>query len=285
VWALVAEAAGVDGVPPLSDEVRLRVAAGRGHLLLARESGELVGVAHLDADPDSDGGMSAELVVRPAARGRGVGDRMLAALLERAGSGGLRLWAHGRHPAAARLAARHGLVPVRSLWQMRLPLTDAPPAVEPPPGVHIRTFTPGRDETAWLEVNNTAFATHPEQGGWSVEDLLAREREPWFDPGGFFLAERDGRLVGFHWTKVHPAAAGKDALGEVYVVGVLPAEGGHGLGRALTVTGLRHLRDRGLAAAILYVDESNTVAVGVYERLGFVRTDTDVCYARPPGAG
>lgn len=281
--SLVAEATEADGVPPLSDEVRLRASAGRGHALLARDGDDLVGFAHLDAEGEEPA--SAELVVRPSARGHGVGDRLLAALLERTGPGGLRLWAHGRHPAAARLAARHGFVPVRSLWQMRMPLTDALPPAELPPGVTVRAFSPGRDEAAWVEVNNVAFATHPEQGDWSVEDVLARQREPWFDPAGFFLAERDGALVGFHWTKVHSATAGKEALGEVYVLGVLPTEGGHGLGRALTIVGLRHLRGRGLTAAILYVDESNTTAVRVYERLGFVRANTDVCYEyRPPAA-
>ena len=53
-------------------------------------------------------------------------------------------------------------------------------------------------------------------------DLDERMAEPWFDPAGFFLAERDGELLGFHWTKVHP----DPALGEVYVVGHRPGRAG-----------------------------------------------------------
>jgi mycothiol synthase len=53
-----------------------------------------------------------------------------------------------------------------------------------------------------------------------------------------------------------------------------------GLGKALTVTGLRYLRGRGLPQAMLYVDESNTGAIRLYESLGFTHWDTDVSYAR-----
>ena len=116
----------------------------------------------------------------------------------------------------------------------------------------------------------TAFARHPEQGAWTRADLEMREHEPWFDPDGFFLAERDGRLVGFHWTKIH----GQDA------------ERGTGLGRALTLVGLRYLRARGLFQVMLYVDEGNTAAIGLYESLGFTHWDTDVMFAssdRGPG--
>jgi mycothiol synthase len=152
-----------------------------------------------------------------------------------------------------------------------------------PQGVVIRTFRVGSDEDAWIAINSRAFSHHPEQGGWTRADLELREREPWFDPDGFYLAERDGRLAGFHWTKVHAAAGGQDAIGEVYVVGVDPDEQGTGLGRALTLIGLRHLRDSGLPEVMLYVDGENAPAIRLYESLGFTRWHTDVMYTRRPG--
>ncbi len=254
--------------------------------LLVVDGGELLGYAHLDVT-DEVAGSSAELAVDPDARGRGVARALVAAMLQESPDGRLRLWAHGEQPAAAALARTMGFTRTRVLWQMRRDLSAAAPALaEPslPDGVSMRTFQVGADEQRWTELNSLAFANHPDQGRWGVEEVMLREQEPWFDPAGFFLAERDDRLVGFHWTKVHGGTAHEghdhEPIGEVYIVGVDPAEQGRGLGPALTLIGLRSLRDRGLSSVMLYVDEDNSNAIRVYERLGFERFATDVCFSR-----
>ena len=177
---------------------------------------------------------------------------------------------------------------------MRRSLYASLPRTEVPEGVALRTFRPG-DEDAVLAVNAAAFAEHPEQGRWTRADVDARLAEDWFDPAGLFLAERadggpdDGELLAFHWTKVHGATHhrhgdgaphGHDPIGEVYVVGVSPAAQGRGLGRLVTLVGLRHLRERGLTQAMLYVDADNTAAVKTYTALGFARWDVDVQFRR-----
>lgn len=294
--ALTAAAGGVDGVYPLSEHVVLQVRHGGEvptvHLLLRDPgTGRLAGYAQVDPT-DEVAGAAAELVVHPAYRRRGRGRALLEAAVavsEERGDGRLRVWAHGDLPAATRLAASLGFARVRALLQLRRPLDAPVPEPALPPGVTLRPFRPGADEDAWLAVNRQAFADHPEQGRWTRRDLEIREAESWFDPAGFLLAERvdpggERRLVGFHWTKVHDSG-GPDGgpIGEVYVLGVEPGGQGGGLGVALTLAGLRHLRSRGLSAVMLYVDESNPRAVHLYEKLGFTHWRTDVAFRRVTG--
>ncbi|WP_413800003.1 mycothiol synthase [Streptomyces iranensis] len=279
VLRLIAESARADGQQAVSEQGRLQLRGRREgvrHLVLREPSGELVGYAQLE-DTDPVEAPAAELVVHPGHRGQGHGRALGVTLLRESGKR-LRIWAHGGHASARHLAQVLGLTLFRELRQMRRPLGSLAELGLPEPtfpeAVTVRTFRPGADDAAWLAANAAAFAHHPEQGSLTQRDLDDRKGEPWFDPEGFFLAERGGEIVGFHWTKAHA----EERLGEVYVVGVRPDAQGGGLGKALTSIGLRHLAARGLPTAMLYVDADNFAAVAVYERLGFVTHETDLMY-------
>jgi mycothiol synthase len=305
VLELMRAASDTDGAYPLSEHVVLHLREGgdtRAVHLLSRHDGELVGYAHVDtADPVE--GAVAELAVHPLYRRHGLGRALVTEAIavagERAGQapGWLRLWAHGDHPSATALAMTLGFERWRMLWQMRRSLFAPVPEPALPTGVRIRPFRPGADDAEWVALNAAAFADHPDQGNWTLRDLHIRMKEPWFDPAGFLLAQRDsdGTLLGFHWTKIHgrvhtattpagPPAHPHKPIGEVYVLGVAPAAHGTGLGTglgtALTLAGLRHLRAQGLDQVMLYVDEANTRAVALYQKLGFARWTTDVCFRR-----
>jgi mycothiol synthase len=294
--ALLAAAEESDGNPSLSEQTVISLRAGdlAEHSLLTLalyspdedsdpSSGQdLAGFAVVVGEPDGTGVL--EIAVHPSYRNQGVADRLVGALKADRGLEGLKAWSHGNHEAAADLAARYGFGPVRELWKMRLTTATAElPDVGLPAGVTLRAFVPGQDEDGWLAANSAAFAHHPEQGSMTRADLEARMAEDWFDPAGFLLAvDADGRLLGFHWTKVHPRHGAHPAIGEVYVVGVAPAAQGMGLGKALTVAGIRYLQHLGLHAVMLYTDADNSAAVALYRGLGFTRWDMDVMYAPVP---
>ncbi len=278
VTALTAAATAVDGTAPVGEHVLLHLRRDDVAHLLARDAdGALRGFAQLDGTETETGGV-AELAVHPEHRRAGLGTRIVEELLARVDGGTLRVWAHGRHPGAVAIADRLGFEAARELWQMRRSLLDPLPAPELPAGVTLRPFVVGADEGEFLRVNNAAFSWHPEQGGWDVAQVQLREAEPWFDPAGFLLAvDGQGRLLGFHWTKVH---TDPEPIGEVYVLGVDPEARGLRLGTALTLAGLQHLRDRGQDRVLLYVEADNSPAVRLYGSLGFTRWQADVSYRR-----
>ncbi|WP_249669306.1 mycothiol synthase [Cellulomonas hominis] len=279
VHRLAEAAAAHDGVAPLSEQPLLWL-AGSGpdvtHLLVPDAGDGLAGYAQVDLrDPAL---ATAEVVVDPAHRRRGTGSALLAAALDAVrarGGDAVSVWAHGDVPPARALAAARGLPVVRELWQMALEPVAVPPLRDLPPGVTVRPFEPGRDEDAWVAVNARAFAEHPEQGRLTRTDLEDRMAEPWFDPAGLLLAERDGRLLGAGWTKVEDPAAG---VGEIYALGVDPEAQGQGLGPALTARMLDHLAGRGVRRVVLYTEGDNAPAIGVYRAAGFERSAVDVVY-------
>jgi len=287
VRELVDAATEFDGVAPVGEQVLRELGHGRTeHLLVAGsssgdETAGVVGYLNLSPPRDGDAGM-AELVVHPQARRRGIGTSMgRAALAKTAGRN--QFWAHGTLDSARAAAAALGVVPVRELVQMRRSLRDIPATASPPPGVRIRTYAGPADDAELLRVNNAAFASHPEQGGWTDAELAERRVEPWFDPAGLFLAfDASDSLLGFHWTKVHLDRPG---LGEVYVVGVDPSAQGRGLGQLLTAVGVEFLADRLTDSddptVMLYVESDNVAAVKTYQGLGFATYSVDTAYAAP----
>ncbi|HUF84920.1 MAG TPA: mycothiol synthase [Acidimicrobiia bacterium] len=276
-----------DGHPSLNESVWRDLDAG-GHPgsagVLATDGETATGYAHVArSDSFSPPHWEIGLVVHPDHRDTGLEVELLDAAVQhiaREGGGPAVLWLLGADAHDDAVVAGTGFAPQRDLLQMRvaLPLAEQPTW---PPGTEVRTFVPGQDDDAWLEVNNRAFANHPEQGGWIRDTLRRRLAEPWFDPRGFLLAFDERGLAGFCWTKIHPPEPGApDVLGEIFVIGVDPSRHGTGLGRALTVAGLASLAGPGARVGMLYVDGTNEPALRLYRSLGFEPHRRDRAYAR-----
>jgi mycothiol synthase len=293
---LAAAAESHDGVAPLSEQPLLNLGTDAEwitHVVAHTTAGSTIGYVQVDRSGET---ASAELVIHPDHRLGGHGRMLLktaerdATLPSRSGEPGqhgkhLRVWAHGDLESAREFARAAGLRPVRELLFLARPLDPAaaPELPAAPAGYQLRTFRPGADDDAWLRVNARAFATHPEQGRMTLDDLRARQAEQWFDPEGFFLLVPEGGAdpAAFLWTKTEPGRPDGTRDGEIYVLGVDPEQQGKGLGRRLTDVGLAHLARAGATRAVLYVEGDNTPALAAYERAGFTRAAVHVQYARP----
>jgi len=247
--------------------------------VVAEADGAMLAVAHVaPADNVAIGHRELGILVDEGARDVMLVTDLLELAVERAGTDEtLIAWFPGSPEYATKAAQAAGFVQQRRLHRMEreLPIDDVTPAW--PDGVAVRTFRPGSDDEAWLELNNRAFAGHPEQGGWVRSTLERRLAEPWFDPDGLLLAVNDGGLAGFCWTKQHD-----HAIGEIFVIGVDPDHQGGGLGRALVVAGYRSLHERGSELGMLHVDATNIAAIDLYRSLGLEVVRTDTAYVREP---
>ncbi len=286
--ALLARCEQADHHPALAEPQRAAAAradlGGHGaQVVLAYDDTSLVGCAFVT--PALDGATALHVAVDPAHRSENEGiQRQLlrTALLQAAGgetrARGVRLWVMQATAADDTTAHNLGFVPERDLVQMRVPLPLAPEIVASARPVATRPFQPGRDDAAWLSINNQAFADHPEQGRWTLDDLTEHMGFDWFDLEGFLVADRpDGNgLLGSCWTKIHRST--EPVLGEIYVISVDPALHSQGWGRALTVAGLQWMASQGVTVGMLYVTGSNAGAVKLYQSLGFTVDHVDRSY-------
>ncbi len=269
-----------DNAPPLSEykTMRLEAPINVRERVAFNHDGAIVGYGqaawHRGATTEA-GHWAIEVVVAASSRHGDVAGALIDTLQTETGGESATLWARSEYVAAA--AVKAGWVAQRELLEMRcaLPVAGLQSNFT---AIEVATFRMGVDEKAWVEANNAAFAGHPENGHMTRRDLENRMARSWFDPRGFFLAWDKDELAGSCWTKIH-----EDGVGEIYIIGVVPAWEGRGLGRDLVSHGLRYLGEtRHLTKSMLFVESANRRAMHLYEALGFEVARTVVAYGCPP---
>ncbi len=186
------------------------------------------------------------------------------------GGGHVYWWVSNPAPVHDELATLIGLHLGRSLLQMHVPLPLTQRVLATTNQITTQSFRVGTDEDSWLTVNNRAFANHPEQGGWTIETLMSRINESWFNASGmllYYVDQPSHQLAGFCWTKLDKLS--DPHLGEIYIIAVDPDHRNMGLGRSLTVAGLNYLTAAGATTGMLFVDKDNAIAITTYLKLGF----------------
>jgi GNAT superfamily N-acetyltransferase len=226
---------------------------------VAVEDGRIVGEAEL---------WSTQEFVH-AARDPAVGDALLSRVEARArerGFGWISVTAVQEDEPLYALVQRNGFVLEHETLRMWRPLDSELPEPRWPKGVAVRAYTDADGERvhALLDAAYSAWdetyvpMSHPD---W-LKFMTAHDE---FDPGVWFLVERDGDLVAaaLHWKEHQNRGWVKDLV-------VRESERGRGLGKALLHHAFREYARRGVHRVGLKVDAGNpTGAPQLYERVGF----------------
>jgi mycothiol synthase len=164
-----------------------------------------------------------------------------------------------------------GFTTARYSYRMRINLDGTPPSAVWPEGITVRSFVPGQDEEAVIQVQQAAFRDHWGYVVTSVEEDLKMLRhwmtDPDFDPDLWLLAWAGERLVGI---SLNMAYLDEDPdMGWIQTLGVLREYRQRGIARALLLHAFDQYRQRGRKRAGLGVDTQNlTGALRLYESVG-----------------
>jgi mycothiol synthase len=215
--------------------------------------------------------------VDPEQLGRGIGSRLLAWSEKRAaeqlGPGNSVLLGQpvaSVNEASRKLLESAGYEPVRSYWRMVAPLEGPPPSPVWPEGVRVRTFDRERDDRAIHTLIQESFGDNERHVPESFEEWEAGmiDREA-FEPGLWFVAESEGKVVG---AVLCPAY---EEDGWIRQLAVSRDWRRRGLGTALLYQAMAEFHRRGRKELGLVVDSWNrTGAREMYERAG-MRVDRE----------
>jgi ribosomal protein S18 acetylase RimI-like enzyme len=125
--------------------------------------------------------------------------------------------------------------------------------------------------------------------GLNVEDRIEMHRLALESPPAeyrMWVAEDEGRAVGFAVTGKSEDADADERTAEVFAIYLDPDQVGTGVGRILFSHAVGDLRDRGFRSATLWVLETNEMARRFYELAGWTHDGTTTservdCEMRP----
>jgi mycothiol synthase len=180
----------------------------------------------------------------------------------------------------------HGYTPVRYFFLMRRPLNEPIPEHQLPEGFTLRHINPESDSDVerWIEMFNLSFIDHWDFHPATIERRRYRMSSPHYHAERDLIAVApDGTFAGFCLCMINPednALKGRNE-GWIAVLGTRRGYRKIGLGRAMLLAGLHRLKADGMDTAALGVDAENpTGALGLYESVGFEKSESEIAYRK-----
>lgn len=259
------------------------------------EDGRLVAYAGLFLREDvTETGFRTFFNVHPMFRGRGLEDRLLAKLEERARerlndipAQKVYLACSGHTTYVERLEAmkRAGMKEIRRFWTMVRPSLHEIAVPSFPEGMETRSYQMGVDDEEALDAHNDSFSEHfghtPDPLEWWQYYIHSKNFRP--DLTVLAVDGSSGRIAGFCHIIVNEGECERlgRKRGWVDILGVRKPYRNRGLGEALILRGMLNMSRAGMEEAALGCDSENTTgATRLYFRVGYSVHRTWIAYSK-----
>ncbi len=233
--------------------------------------------------------------VHPDVRGRGLEERILIRLYQRAEEFlpeckaptlSFNAWASALEKERIAAIERLGFVETRRNWVMVRRALDDIPEPEYPDGIIVRPYRIGADDVETHRADNEAFRDHWQHADHPLEMWQYYVTRPAFKPDLSVVAQdsQTGEIAGFCMITINDEENARLGVrrGWLDVLGVRRPYRRQGLGTALILKGLHNLRDARVDHAALGCDAENiTGATRIYKRVGFTVHRERIIYSKP----
>jgi len=174
-----------------------------------------------------------------------------------------------------------GWTSVKEYWNLRWKSENRHllEKVSIPEGFGIRKLELDTDIKIFTEIQNESFSEHWGFCPNTVEEITARILMERSGEEGILLVHEGTRIAGYNWTLY--ASNGSAAIGWVGMTGVHPDYRGKKLGKAIVLTGMHKLFERGANRIELEVDSENVPARELYYKLGFEKVSETLWFESP----
>ncbi len=179
----------------------------------------------------------------------------------------------GTDEAALKIFAARGFTVVRHMQEMIIRFTEKPPEPVFPAGITMHQFDPAADLTELAIVAEYIFRDH-----WghitrteeeAIQRMQNRLKSPTFAPENWFLAKRNGEIVGL--SLCDAVVPEDESIAWLLTLGVRKDQRKQGIALGLLHYTFGEFYRRGKTGVILGVDtQSLTNAVRLYERAGML---------------
>ena len=237
-------------------------------LFLIMKAGSIIGYMDILPEPGI-GRVVINCWLRPAHRRKGLATKLLSHAMHRArdlGVGVAHVNVTEDNAAARTVLSRLGFKCVRRFLELELDMSRLSGQEANQAAQECRYLSPG-EEDKLTDIQNRCFA-----GTWgyhlnTAATIAYRTRLSNFSPEDVVLFCEGDKVIGYCWTEVNYVK--DERKGRIFMLGTDPDYRGKGTGKRLLLSGLAHLKSKGVSIAVLTVDSENVAACALYRSTGF----------------